>query len=152
MACVPPLLQSAAMSDRLHAKTERLVRRFLWLRLLRLSLVVGALYDVAFAAMMVLAPQVPGRWLELPLPGERFYLWIMAVFLLMLATLYLLAVRDPRRYSGVIAVAIVGRTAGALAFALAAWLQPELWGLWPLAVADFLFAVAHATCWWPLRA
>jgi hypothetical protein len=132
--------------------TRAFARRFRLLRLLIVSLVFGALYDLGFAALMVLAPEVPARLFQLPLPGESFYLWIMATFLAMLAGFYLLAAQDPRRYSGIIAIAIGGRFLGAFAFALAAWLDPSLAGLYPLALADFLIGAAHAICWLPLRA
>lgn len=129
----------------------RFAHRFLWLRLLRLSLVAGAAYDLGFAAIMVLAPGLPARLLGLPLPGEAFYLWLMAILLSMLAALYLLAAHDPRRYSGIIAVAVGGRLLGAVAFALAAQGRPDLGGLYPLAGADLALAASHAICWWRLR-
>jgi len=90
-----------------------MTQRFLLLRLLRGSLVVGALYDLGFALLMVAAPGIPARLLHLPLPGESFYLWLLAIFLCMLAILYLAAALDPRRQSAVIAVAIGGRFLGA---------------------------------------
>jgi hypothetical protein len=121
--------------------------RFFFLRLLRASLVLGALYDLGFAAFMVLAPQVPTRLLSLPLPGERFYLWLFAVLLSMLGALYLVAAEDPRRYSAVVLVAAAGRCAGAAAFALAAVGRPDLHGLWPLAAADLAFGLAHGILW-----
>jgi len=121
--------------------------RFFYLRLLRASLVVGALYDLGFAALMVLAPQVPVRLLSLPLPGESFYLWLTAVLLSMLAVLYLAAAADPRRYSAVVVVASLGRCAGAAAFALAALRRPDLAGLWPLAAADLAFGLVHGALW-----
>jgi hypothetical protein len=127
-------------------------RRFLWLRLLRGSLVAGALYDLAFAGLMVAAPDLPAGWLSLPLPGEAFYLGLFAVLLAMLAVLYIAAARDPRRYSAIIFVAITGRAAGGLVLALAAWRRPDLAGLWPLAAADLGFAALHAVSWLPLRA
>jgi len=68
----------------------------------------------------------------------------MAVLLGMVATLYLLAAQDPRRYSGVVAVAIVGRLLGAAAFAVAALGSAALAGLWYCAGADAAFGVAHA--------
>lgn len=123
------------------------MHRFFYLRLLRGSLVLGAVYDLAFAAIMVLAPQVASRALRLPLPGERFYLWVMAVMLVMLAALYIKAAQDPRRYSAVVVVAAAGRCAGAAAFAAAALDRPELDGLWVLAAADLVFGVAHAVLW-----
>jgi hypothetical protein len=96
---------------------------------------------------MVLAPQVPARLLSLPLPGERFYLHLVAILLSMLAVLYLAAAADPRRYTAVVLVAAAGRCAGAAAFALAAASRPDLAGLWPLAAADLAFGVAHAVLW-----
>ena len=121
--------------------------RFFYLRLLRVSLVLGALYDLGFAALMVLAPQVPSRLLSLPMPGERFYLWLLAVLLAMLGVLYLVAAEDPRRYSAVVLVAALGRCAGAAAMALAALGRPDLAGLWPLAAADLAFGLVHGFLW-----
>lgn len=123
------------------------MNRFLAVRLLRASLVLGALYDLGFAASMVLAPQLPARLLSLPLPGERFYLSVLAVLLSMLALLYLVAAEDPRRYSAVVLVAALGRCAGAAAFALAAAGRPDLAGLWPLAGIDLGFGVVHGALW-----
>jgi hypothetical protein len=136
------------------AMTSPFVRRFRLLSLLRGSLVAGALYDLAFAVLMVAAPQVPARILNLPLPPlpeGRFYLWIMATLLLMLAALYLAAAHDPRRYSAIIAVAIAGRALGAAAFAAAALTSSGLGGLVPLAAADLGLSVLHAASWWPIR-
>ncbi|HYG61271.1 MAG TPA: hypothetical protein VEL74_01710 [Thermoanaerobaculia bacterium] len=131
--------------------TPRFARRFLFLRLLVGSLVLGAFYDLAYAVVMVAAPQVPARAFNLPLPPPEgtFYLWILAVVLAMLAALYLLAARDPRRYSGIIAVAMGGRILGGLVL-LAAALR-GLPGLYPMAVADLVFGLAHAAFWLPIR-
>jgi hypothetical protein len=126
-------------------------RRFRWPKLLRASLVAGALYDLAVAALLVAAPGPLSRLTGLPMPGERFYLLLIAVLVTMLAALYLLAASDPRRYSGVIAVAIAGRLAAAACLAAAAAGRPDLGGLYPLAGADAAFALAHAACWWPIR-
>ncbi|HVT16523.1 MAG TPA: hypothetical protein VHQ90_10155 [Thermoanaerobaculia bacterium] len=129
--------------------------RFRCLTLLRASLVAGALYDAAFAVLMVAAPRVPARTLALPLPplpAGTFYLWILAILLLMLALLYGLAARDTRRYSGIVAVAIGGRIAGGVALLLAVRLAPGLAGLYPLAAVDLGLGLVHAALWWPARA
>ncbi len=127
-------------------------RRFRALVLLQASLVAGALYDLVFAALMAGAPDLPSRLLGLPLPGEAFYLWILATLLAMLAAMYLLAAHDPRRYSGVIAVAVAGRVAGAAVFGWAALRAPDLArGLLPLAACDLLFGIAPAAFWAPIR-
>lgn len=136
------------------ALTDSFVRRFRLLGLLRASLVAGALYDLGFALLMVVAPELPARLFSLPLPPlprGAFYLWILATLLTMLALLYLAAAHDPRRYSAIIAVAIAGRCLGALVFAAAALLGPDLHGLLPLAVADFAFGAVHAAAWLPIR-
>jgi hypothetical protein len=132
--------------------TARFAHRFRLLALLQASLVVGAMYDLIFAVFMVVAPGLPTRILRLPLPGEAFYLWLMAVLLGMLACLYLLAARDPRRYSGIIVVAIAGRLCGALAFTVAAIVEPRLLpGVAVLAVCDFALGAAPALFWLPLQ-
>ena len=125
-------------------------RRFRFLALLRGSLVLGAVYDLGFAVLMMAAPGVPARMLDLPLPqpAAMFYLWVMAVLLTMLACLYLLAARDTRRYSGIVGVAIGGRILGGLVLSLAALRVP---GLVPMAAADLGFGIAHAVFWLPIR-
>lgn len=130
---------------------QPLLHRFRLLTLLRVSLVAGAVYDLSFAFLMVLAPGLPAQMLSLPLPGATFYLWIMATFLVMLAGFYLVAAHDPRRYSAVIVIAIGGRALGAVVFTAAALLDPTLGGLYPLAVADLLFASVHTATWLPIR-
>jgi hypothetical protein len=134
--------------------TARFSRRFLYLRLLTGSLILGALYDFAFAVLMTAAPEVPARAFGLPLPPlprGAFYLWILAVLLTMLAALYLVAARDPRRYSAIIAVAISGRLLGGLVLLAAALRAPGLPGLYPMAAADLAFGLAHAAFWLPIR-
>ena len=118
--CGGPLARLLLQSPSPMTLTSPFVRRFRLLALLRASLVAGAVYDLAFAVLMVAAPAVPARIFDLPLPplpGGAFYLWILAILLAMLALLYLAAAHDPRRYSAIIAVAIGGRMVGALAFA-----------------------------------
>lgn len=130
--------------------TSSLPRRGLLLRLLRLSLLVGALYDLALAAHLVLAPEVAERLLRVPRPGEDFYLWLLAVLLAMLAAFYLLAAFDPISYRGNVMVAIAGRGAAGLVLALAAR-KAGLAGLYVLAAGDLAFAAAHGLLWWPIR-
>lgn len=128
---------------------DHFARRFRLLTWLRASLVLGALYDLAFAVAMCVAPELPARLLDLPLAPE-FFLWVMATCLSMLAALYLVAARDTRRYSAIVAVAIAGRLAGGLLLALAAF-RSGLPGLYPLAAADLVFGLAHTAFWLPLR-
>lgn len=129
-------------------------RRFRFLTLLRASLVLGALWDVVFALLLAFAPEASARIFELPLPplpAGAFYLWILGVILLMLAAMYLLAARDTRRYSGIVAVAIGGRLLGGLVLLLAVLRPSGVPGLMPMAAADLGFGIAHAAFWLPIR-
>ncbi|MEM7050423.1 MAG: hypothetical protein AAF604_12230 [Acidobacteriota bacterium] len=132
-------------------RSDTLRSRLRWLGLLRASLIAGAAYDVLFAALMVLAPQAASEHLAIPLPGPPFYLPLIAVFLLMLAALYLAAAEDPRRYSAVILVAIFGRAAGAVVLGVIALRRPDLPSLYLLAAADAVFALTHFLFWRRLR-
>jgi hypothetical protein len=107
------------------------------------TLVAGALYDLAFAAALLLAPELVSETLGLPLPEPRFYLRLVAVLLAMVGASYLAAARDPWRLRAVVAIAIGGRFAGFVALALAAASDPALAGLWPPAVVELAFAIAH---------
>lgn len=143
----PPLaVTSLPVSD-----LTRVAFRFRFLALLRASLAAGALYDFGVAVLMVAAPQVLSRAFAVPLPGERFYLHLLALLLFMLAGMYTLAARDPRRYSGVVFLAIVGRLVGGVLFAYAAITEPAHAGLWWTAAADAVFGLSHAIFWYPLR-
>ncbi|MCG8459056.1 MAG: hypothetical protein MI919_22495 [Holophagales bacterium] len=118
---------------------------------LQISLVAGAIFDFFFAGVMVLAPDLPEKLLGLRQPGDAYFLWLIALFLVMLGSFYLLAAYDLRSYRGNVYIAIVGRTLGFGVMAFAAWSDPSLRGLYPLAFADLAFAVAHAGFFWPIR-
>ena len=122
-----------------------------YLHFLKLSLWAGAAYDVAFAAAMFLIPAFAADLMGLRLPGDPYYLQLIAVLLLMLATMYLFAAYDPKAYAGNIAVAIVGRFLGFCVLLYHALTDPTLPGLYMLAFSDLLFAVVHAVFWWPIR-
>ena len=125
--------------------------RFFHLRLLRASLLVGALYGLTFAGALVMTPHLVASLLRVPLPGQPLYLWILAVLLAMVSALYLVAAEDPRRYSAVVLIAAVGRCAGAAALAIAALGDPTLDGLWPAAAIELAFGLAHAWLWSRVR-
>ena len=106
------------------------------------SMALGAAYDVAFAAAILLVPQASSAWLRIPLPADPVYFRFIAVFLLILAALYLLPAREPRRYQGVVLVAACGRFAGFLYLAWA-WRSGAPRTFLGLACADLLFALLH---------
>src|SRR5262245_44756051 len=98
---LPVLREAPCYNPAPMSVMDRFARRFRFLTLLRASLLLGAVYDLGFAALMVAAPELPARWFDLPLPPlprGAFYLWVMAVLLAMLACFYSLAARDTRRY------------------------------------------------------
>ncbi len=99
------------------------------LRVLRLSLVVGGLYDLGLAALLALAPEPAFSLLALPLPQEDFYLRLLVVLVAMAAALYLLAAYDPMAYAGNVLVAIAGRFAAGMVMAGAALGRDDFRGL-----------------------
>ena len=107
------------------------------------SMALGAAYDAAFAAAILLFPDTASALLRISLPPDPVYFRLVAVFLLMLAAMYLLPAREPRRYQGVVLVAAGGRLAGFLylAWAWSGGAPPAFLGL---ACADLLFALFHA--------
>ncbi len=122
-----------------------------YLRLLRVSLAVGGIYDLVLAALLALAPELPFGLLALPRPNEPFYLGLLVVLVAMVAALYLLAAYDPMAYAGNVLVAIGGRfAAGVIMVAMAAG-RSDLSGLYVLAAVDLAFAAVHAVAWWPCR-
>ena len=111
---------------------------------LQASLVVGAAADALLALALVLLPRQTADLLGIPLPGEAFYGWLLALLLLLLSGFYLLAAYDPRAYVGNVMLAVLGRSAGAVVLFLAAGSAEHLAGLYPAAFAEFGFAVVHA--------
>jgi hypothetical protein len=132
-------------------KTLGLERHEFYVRYLKLGLRAGALYDFAFAAVMLVAPGLPESLLGLRQPGDSYFLWLMAIFLCMLGSAYLCAAYDPRAYAGIIWIAILGRFLGFVAMTAAAMTDPSLRGLYVLAFGDLFFAVIHALFFFPIR-
>lgn len=124
-----------------------MIRRFLYLRLLRLVLILGAFYDFVFAFFIAAAPEIPRRALGVPVPTPGFVAQMMSVFLLMIGFLAVAAAREPRRYSAVIVAVIGGRLLGAFVLASTAWERAELQTLWLLAGANVLLGGAVAWFW-----
>ena len=107
------------------------------------SLRAGAFYDALFAFFLVAFPQQIGAIFRLPLPGERFYLWLIAVFLVSLGVFYILVARNPAGQRDFLRLAIATRLAGAVVLGTAASGRADLGGLWIVAGADLLFGLAH---------
>jgi len=131
--------------------TRHFARRFRLLKLLRGSLGLGALYNLAAAGALLAIPGLSERLGGSPARHEGAILWMAALMLAMLALLYGMAAHDPRRYSGIILVAIGGRLAGGLVLGAWAAARPELGGLWALAAAEGALGLTHGVTWIPLR-
>ena len=104
---------------------------------------MGAIYDLAFALLMVLIPDAAAATLGVPLATPRPYLWLIALLLGMLATVYALAAYDLRRFDAVPLVAGIGRLLGAAVFVVWSRQEPGATGLWALALADGFFGLGH---------
>lgn len=128
-----------------------LPRYSLLLRMLRISLVTGAIFEVGIAAVLVLATAWPAVPLAPSLPDEVLTIWLLAILLTLLNACYLLGAWEPVGCRGVIAVAIAGRTAVAGVLGLAAWGGSDLKGLVGLAVVELALALAHTAFWLPIR-
>ncbi len=109
------------------------------------SLRAGAAYDALFALVLVAFPQQIGSIFGLPLPGERFYLWLIALLLASLGAFYVLVARNPSGERDFLRLAVAIRLIGALVLGAAALGRPDLGGLWAIAAGDLLFGVAHLT-------
>ena len=107
------------------------------------SLQAGAAYDGVFALLLVAFPAWISGTFKLPLPGERFYLWLIAVFLVSLAGFYVLVARDPGRHRDFVRLAVAIRLLGAVVIAAAALGRPDLTSLYAIAFVDLAFGLAH---------
>jgi len=112
-------------------------------RRLRITLLMGSLYDITFAFINLAAPRWGSEFLEIPMPAEQVYLRFTGVFLIMAALFYMLPVIHPGRYLGNVVVAIIGRTLGAVFLFAAAlfFAYPPAFIL--LGAGDLGFAVLH---------
>lgn len=106
------------------------------------SMALGAAYDLAFGILILLFPGRGADWFGLELPADLVYLRLNGVFLLMLAALYVLPALEPRRYVGVVVVAVAGRFLGFLYLA-GAWLGGRPAAFLALALGDLFFCLLH---------
>jgi len=111
---------------------------------LRASILVGSVYDWILAALILWSPPALLSFFRLPAPADPFHFRFAALPLVALPFFYLLAWRDPDRYSGVIGAMIVARLTGFVYLALygATRGEPAAYALF--GIGDLAFAIAHA--------
>lgn len=115
-----------------------------WDRRQRYLLYVGAIYDGGFGIPVFLFPLWSIRLLGLPEPGSPpIWLRLDAIFLIVVALIYIVTARDPQRYLGNVLVAIFGKAVSVI-FYVAYWLTIEGGNfLLVLAVLDVIMGVLH---------
>lgn len=129
--------------------TRHFARRFRLLKLLRTLLgMAGALF-LAAAGLALAAPGTLERNVGAPFTAEPLLAWLFAALLAPLGGSYFLAARDPRRYSGLIVLAVTAQ--GLAACALGAGALRGDGDLWLPAGTALALGVAIAAAWLPLR-
>lgn len=112
-----------------------------------ISMACGAAYDLVFAVAILFFTAPAAALLGLEVPQDPVYLRLNGIFLLILAGLYALPAVAPRRYSGVVVVAVAGRSLGFLYFVWA-WHGGAATVFLLLGFVDLLFGLAHAALLW----
>ena len=107
------------------------------------SMALAAVYDFVFAVAILFFTAPASRLLGLALPDDLVYLRFNGVFLLMLAGMYVLPARHPRRYRGIVSVAVIGRFAG-FVYLGGGWYAGGAEAFLGLALADLFFSALHA--------
>lgn len=130
--------------------TRHFARRFRLLLLLRAVLGIASALWVAMAVTAVAAPGALERNLGAPFGAEPLFAWLFAASVAPLGGSYFLAARDPRRYSGVIILAIAAQAFAALALGAGA-LRGGAGELWLPAGAALALGLAITGAWLPLR-
>jgi hypothetical protein len=112
---------------------------------MRPALVVGAIFNVVAAAFF-LFPESLGSMVDLPRPGSFYYSWLIAVFIVIFAGLYIWLAQRPVIDRKMIVLAVVGKM-GVFAVSVAALALGELsLKAFAPAAGDFLFVLIFL--WW----
>ena len=106
-------------------------------------MLLAAIYDFAFALAILFATAPSARLLHLALPDDLVYLRFNGVFLLMLGGMYLLPAFQPRRYRGIVSIAVIGRFVGFVYLGWV-WAAGGTATFLGLALADLFFSALHA--------
>jgi len=107
----------------------------------------GAAYDLCFAVAILLFTVPAAAVLGLAVPQDPVYLKLNGIFLLLLAALYSLPALAPKRYSGVVVLAVAGRALGFLFFTWI-WFGGGEKVFLLLGTADLMFSLLHGFLLW----
>jgi len=114
-------------------------------QVMRPALVVGAVFNLAAATIFVL-PDSLGRMADIPRSGAVYQSWLIAVFIVTFAGLYLWLARRQVIDRQMIVLAIVGKM-GVFVVSIACLLLGELsLRVFAPAAGDFLFVLLFT--WW----
>lgn len=114
-------------------------------QVMRPALVVGAIFNLVAAAIF-LFPDSLGRMADLPRSGAVYHSWLIAVFIVIFAGLYLWLSRRPVIDRQMIVLAVVGKM-GVFLVSVACLLLGELsLKAFAPAAGDFLFVLLFV--WW----
>ena len=109
-------------------------------------LAAGAVYDLVFAVAILAFTRPSAALLGLAVPDDPVYLLFNGIFLILLGALYLVAAREPQRYSAVAPVSAGGRILGFL-FLTWAWLGGRPPAFLALGAADLAIGLATFALW-----
>ena len=109
-------------------------------------LAAGGVYDLVFAVSILVFTRPSAALLGLSVPDDPVYLLFNGIFLVLLGALYLVAAREPQRYSAVAPVSAGGRGLGFL-FLTWAWLGGRPVTFLALGVADLAIGLATFVVW-----
>ena len=110
-------------------------------KFLRFLFVAVALIDLALGFVILVAPGMLARMIELAVP-ESFYVWVLGLLQIGLSLAYFVASGDPARYANHVALAGVMRFAMATLLIVTGY-RMKLILLIVLGVAEVLIGVSH---------
>jgi small multidrug resistance pump len=105
--------------------------------------IAAAIYNTVWGAAAVLFPGPLSRLVGLDVPNALPLVQVVGMMVGVYAYGYFLLARDPQRYSGLIWIALAGKTLGPIGFVYAAVLGQLPWSFgWTCVFNDLI--------WWPV--
>ena len=102
----------------------------------------AAIYNLAWGGFVVLYPELPFRWAEMPPPNYPELWQCIGMMVGVYAYGYYLLAREPQRYAGLIWIGLAGKTLGPLGYLFSAATGSLPWTFgWVIVFNDLI--------WWP---